>query len=148
MAKKVIRLNEADFGKIVKGAVENILKEGKKSADPMIQWYKDMEDAQDFRDTMDYVTKGGRRPKGWKRGLEEKAMPGGNDVNAVHKWVYWCFNWQPIEEYADIFKGAPKEHFIDKFYNGCHGDMNRFYVELNKTNQAILTDYVMNNFKG
>ena len=79
--------------------------------------------------------------------LNEEAVGSGNDFEAVNKWVFWCFNWEPIENYAHIFKGAPKEHFIDKF-NGCRGDMNRFYAELDSTNRPILVDYVMNNFKG
>ncbi|MBP5722762.1 MAG: hypothetical protein J6X18_04195 [Bacteroidales bacterium] len=82
-----------------------------------------------------------------KRQLNEEAIGNGTDFEAVNKWVFWCFNWEPIENYAHIFKGAPKEHFIDKF-NGCRGDMNRFYAELDSTNRPILVDYVMNNFRG
>ena len=151
MAKQTIRLNESDFKRIVSEAVKNFLKEDTKAQrmkDPMNQWFKDMDRAQRLRDTMDYVTKGGKNPNKWNDELNEEAVGNGTDFEAVNKWVFWCFNWEPIENYAHIFKGAPKEHFIDKFINGCRGDMNRFYAELDTTNRAILVDYVMNNYKG
>ena len=64
MNKKQIRLTESDLKRIVKESVSKILKEAKKK-DPMQQWFKDMEDIQKHRDNMEYITKGGRKPKHW-----------------------------------------------------------------------------------
>ena len=150
MDKKTIRITEADFREIIKETVKKILKEDTKAQrkkDPMNQWFNGMDKAQRLRDTMDYVTKGGKNPNKRDEKLNEESIGGGTDFDAVNKWVFWCFNWEPIENYAHIFKGAPAQHFIDKF-NGCRGDMNRFYAELDTTNRPILVDYVMNNFKG
>ena len=66
MDKKLIRLTESDLHKIVKESVNKILNETKKK-DPMQQWFKDMNDIQKHRDNMEYITKGGRKPKHWKR---------------------------------------------------------------------------------
>ena len=66
MNKKLIRLTESDLHKIVKESVNKILNETKKK-DPMQQWFKDMNDIQKHRDNMEYITKGGRKPKHWKR---------------------------------------------------------------------------------
>ena len=65
MNKKPIRLTENDLHKIVKESVNKILNKTKK--DPMQQWFKDMNDIQKHRDNMEYITKGGRKPKHWKR---------------------------------------------------------------------------------
>ena len=65
MDKKLIRLTESDLHKIVKESVNKILNETKKK-DPMQQWFKDMDDIQKHRDNMEYITKGGRKPKHWK----------------------------------------------------------------------------------
>ena len=66
MDKKLIRLTESDLHKIVKESVNKILNETKKK-DPMQQWLKDMDDIQKHRDNMEYITKGGIKPKHWKR---------------------------------------------------------------------------------
>ena len=65
MDKKLIRLTELDIHKIVKESVNKILNKTKK--DPMQQWFKDMNDIQKHRDNMEYITKGGRKPKHWER---------------------------------------------------------------------------------
>ena len=65
MDKKLIRLTESDLHKIVKESVNKILNETKKK-DTMQQWFKDMNDIQKHRDNMEYITKGGRKPKHWK----------------------------------------------------------------------------------
>ena len=64
--KNLIKLTENDLHKIVKESVNKILNETKKK-DPMQQWFKDMNDIQKHRDNMEYITKGGRKPKHWKR---------------------------------------------------------------------------------
>ena len=66
MDKKLIRWTESELHKIVKKSVNKIRNETKKK-DPMQQWFKDMNDIQKHRDNMEYITKGGRKPKHWKR---------------------------------------------------------------------------------
>ena len=66
MNKKFIQVTESDLHKIVKESVNKVLNETKKK-DPMQQWFKDMNDIQKHRDNMEYITKGGRKPKHWKR---------------------------------------------------------------------------------
>lgn len=171
MAKRVIRLTESDMNKIVREAVKRVVKETKngkhygihkgknKYSAPYSVYYTDSKDEftmkgfeseDEMKKFVKHLKDEGYTPKTVnesKKGLNEEAVGSGNDFEAVNKWVFWCFNWEPIENYAHIFKGAPKEHFIDKF-NGCRGDMNRFYAELDSTNRPILVDYVMNNFRG
>lgn len=74
--KSKINLSESRLRNIVAESVKKVLKEYHPDTkkDPMKQWYKDMDDAQKVRDTMDYVTKGGKNPnekKGAKSGLKE-----------------------------------------------------------------------------
>lgn len=76
---------------------------------------------------------------------KKKINEGQYDEEPIKKWVYWTFNYYNPEDWMDIFQGAPKEHFMKKF-NMYNGDMNRFFVELDSTNQQILIDYVMNNY--
>lgn len=74
MNKKLIKLTESDLHRIVKESVNRVLKEDTKAQrkkDPMNQWFKDMDDAQKHRDNMEYVTKGGRKPKHWKQRTDE-----------------------------------------------------------------------------
>lgn len=66
------------------------------------------------------------------------------DESPIKKWVYWTFNYYNPEKWMDIFEGAPKEHFMQKFE--ASRDMNSFFVELDSTNQDRLIDYVMNNY--
>ena len=71
--KQRVRLTESDLHRIVKESV-NAIVEGTKAQrkkDPMKQWFKDMDDAQKHRDNMEYITKGGRKPKHWKRRTDE-----------------------------------------------------------------------------
>ena len=77
MDKKLIRLTESDIHKIVKESVNKILNETKKK-DPMQQWFKDMNDIQKHRDNMEYITKGGRKPKHWERTDEAYDSLGAN----------------------------------------------------------------------
>lgn len=79
-----------------------------------------------------------------KESVKKVLNEGQYDDNPIKKWVYWCFNYHNPEKWMSIFQGAPKEHFMDKFLNSR--DMNRFFVELDSTNQQILIDYVMNNY--
>lgn len=85
--------------------------------------------------------------------FEEEESTNGGCQQDVKKWVYWCFNFTNPKEWMNIFQGAPVQHFMEKFgeyYNqyGADGVMNRFFVNLDSTNQEILINYVMNNYKG
>ena len=62
MNKNRIKLTESQLRQIVKESVNSILKEGSKKKDPMSQWFNDFNKASKFRETMDYVNKGGRNP--------------------------------------------------------------------------------------
>jgi len=73
MNKKLIRLTESDLHRIVKESINTIVEDIKaqRKKDPMNQWFKDMDDAQKHRDNMEYITKGGRKPKHWKQRTNE-----------------------------------------------------------------------------
>lgn len=73
MNKKLIRLTESDLNRIVKESINTIVEDTKaqRKKDPMNQWFKDMDDAQKYRDNMEYITKGGRKPKHWKQRTNE-----------------------------------------------------------------------------
>ena len=55
--KQKIRLTERDLHRIIRNCVNEATKK-----DPMKQWFKDMENASEYRERMDYKTKGGRKP--------------------------------------------------------------------------------------
>ena len=78
MNKNRIRLTESQLRQIIKESVDSILKEGSKKKDPMSQWFNDFNKASKFRETMDYVNKGGRKPKHWKRTDEAYNSLGSN----------------------------------------------------------------------
>lgn len=69
--KQTVKLNESQLRKVVAESVKKVLKEYHPNTkkDPMKQWFKDMDDAQKVRDTMDYITKGGKNPN--KKSLKE-----------------------------------------------------------------------------
>lgn len=85
-------------------------------------------------------------------GEYDEPSPSGND--AIEKWNYWCANYQPdfIERAWAHDKNLAK-HLrgkFDDYYDsvGPYGVMLKFYLNLSGKNQAILADYVMNNFEG
>ena len=67
--KQRIRLTEGDLHRIIRRCVNEATKK-----DPMKQWFKDMENASEYRERMDYITKGGRKPNSRKskEKIEEK----------------------------------------------------------------------------
>ena len=73
MNKNFIRLTESDLNRIVKESINTIVEDTKaqRKKDPMNQWFKDMDDAQKLRDNMEYITKGGRKPKHLKQRTDE-----------------------------------------------------------------------------
>lgn len=78
---------------------------------------------------------------------------GQHDDSPITKWVYWCFNYSfPQEWIPQIWgEGAMGEHMMKKFKEAydvakASGAMNRFFIELDRSNQQLLIDYVMNNY--
>ena len=115
MIKKPIRLTEQDLHKIVKESVNKILNETKKK-DPMQQWFKDMNDIQKHRDNMEYITKGGRKPKHWKptnEGIENETMflphlkrTYQNLYREYEHWQYATYKPQGMDDAIDAIIAA------------------------------------------
>jgi len=68
--------------------------------------------------------------------------------SAIRIWAYWCFNWDdPNVWIREIWgHGVDGNHFMNKFVNECNSDMSRFYVELSRNNQELLTSWVLRNY--
>ena len=73
--------------RIVKESVDSILKEGSKKKDPMAQWFDDFNKASKFRETMDYVNKGGRNPLSKKK-EDDEVNESYNKFNGLHRLAY------------------------------------------------------------
>lgn len=118
---KRYNLMENRFRGIVAGAVRNVLRE---ATEPEEEYYGDY----------------------------DEPSPSGND--AIDKWNYWCANYHPdfIERAWAHDKNLARHlrNKFDDYYDtvGAYGVMLKFYLNLSGNNQAILVDYVMNNFKG
>ena len=85
--------------------------------------------------------------------FEDEGISNSGCQQDVKKWVYWCFNFNDPQEWIGELQGAPAQHFMNKFeeyydHYGADGVMNRFFLNLDSTNQEILINYVMNNYKG
>ena len=74
--KQRIRLTEGDLHRIISESVRRIIMEEKKGKDPMKQWFNDFDKASKYRETMDYITKGGKNPN--KKKLKE-------DISLAHE---------------------------------------------------------------
>ena len=75
--KQRIRLTEGDLHRIIRKCVNEATKK-----DPMKQWFKDMENASEYRERMDYITKGGRKPISRK---SKEKMDEGTDISIEQK---------------------------------------------------------------
>ena len=71
MNKDRFRLTESKLRQIIKESVDSILNEGSKKKDPISQWFNDFNKASKYRETMDYVNKGGRNPLSKKKEDDE-----------------------------------------------------------------------------
>ena len=128
MNKKTVRLSESQLHRIIKESVNNVL-EGKKKKDPMSQWFKDMDDIQKHRDNMEYITKGGRKPKHWKKD-DEGMNEGYNSANELQRLAYENQGMrrkiQEVADFADyvaeIAKMQNKENYYD-FYSKLRSDI-------------------------
>ena len=122
MNKNRIKLTESQLLQIVKESVNSILKEGSKKKDPMSQWFNDFNKASKFRETMDYVNKGGRNPLSKKKeddGVNESY----NKLNGLHRLVYENQEMKEkikeVAQFADIVAGVARSEGKDdyaKFY--------------------------------
>ncbi len=94
--------------------------------------------------------------------LKEENMPQENDgeilnesssKSPINKFVYFGFNYPPNFITEIWGEGSLGDHLISKFKGiygrvGPDGVMNRFYVELDSSNQRKLEDWVIENFRG
>ena len=122
MNKNRIRLTESQLLQIVKESVNSILKEVSKKKDPMSQWFNDFNKASKFRETMDYVNKGGRNPLSKKKeddGVNESY----NKLNGLHRLAYEKQEMKEkikeVAQFADIVAGVARSEGKDdyaKFY--------------------------------
>ena len=87
MNKNRIRLTESQLRQIVKESVDSILKKGSKKKDPMSQWFNDFNKASKYRETMDYVNKGGRNPLSKKK-EDNEVSETYNKLNGLHRLAY------------------------------------------------------------
>ena len=129
MYKKQIRLTESDLKQIVKESVNKILSEAKKK-DPMQQWFKDMEDIQKYRNNMEYITKGGRKPKHWNKCSDKRVNEAYNKYNELERFAYENQQVRPMiqkladfaETVAKISKMQGKDNYY-QFYHKLNGDI-------------------------
>ena len=122
MNKLCIKLTDSQLQQIIKESVNSILKEGSKKKDPMSQWFNDFNKASKFRETMDYVNKGGRNPLSKKKeddGVNESY----NKLNGLHRLAYENQEMKEkikeVAQFADIVAGVARSEGKDdyaKFY--------------------------------
>ena len=122
MNKNRIRLTESQLHRVIKESVNSILNEGSRKKDPMSQWFNDFNKASKFRETMDYVNKGGRNPLSKKKeddGVNESY----NKLNGLHRLAYENQEMKEkikeVAQFADIVAGVARSEGKDdyaKFY--------------------------------
>ena len=109
MNKNRIRLTESQLRQIVKESVDSILKEGSKKKDPMSQWFNDFNKASKYRETMDYVNKGGRNPLSKKK-EDNEVSESYNKLNGLHRLAYENQGMKEkikgVAQFADIVAGV------------------------------------------
>ena len=122
MKKNRIRLTESQLRQIVKESVDSILKEGSKKKDPMSQWFNDFNKASKYRETMDYVNKGGRNPLS-KEKEDDEVSESYNKLNGLHRLAYENQGMKEkikeVAQFADIVAGVADSEGRDnyaKFY--------------------------------
>ena len=122
MNKNRIRLTESQLQQIIKESVDSILKEGSKKKDPMSQWFNDFNKASKYRETMDYVNKGGRNPLSKKK-EDDEIDESYNKLNGLHRLAYENQGMKEkikeVAQFADIVAGVARSEGKDdyaKFY--------------------------------
>lgn len=88
-----------------------------------------------------------------KKAVKKTLSEGRYDNSPITKWVYWCFNYSFPQEWIPAIwgEGAMGEHMMKKFSSlykqyGASAVMNKFFVELDQSNQEALINYVLNNY--
>ena len=95
--KNKIRLTESQLHKLIKECVRKTLQEGKKK-DPMFQWFADFNKVSKFRETMDYIKKGGRNPL---RKSKTNNIKEGRMLNEYEDYVGEIYDGEPLGEIKD-----------------------------------------------
>lgn len=93
----IIRLTETQLHKLIKECVRKTLQESKKK-DPMLQWFADFDKASKFRETMDYIKKGGRNPL---RKSKTNNIKEGRMLNEYEDYVGDTYLGEPLGEIKD-----------------------------------------------
>ena len=122
MNKNRIRLTESQLHRVIKESVNSILNEGSRKKDPMSQWFNDFNKASKFRETMDYVNKGGRNPLSKKK-EDDEIDESYNKLNGLHILAYENQGMKEkikeVAQFADIVAGVARSEGRDnyaKFY--------------------------------
>lgn len=122
MNKNIIRLTESQLHRVIKESVNSILNEGSRKKDPMSQWFNDFNKASKFRETMDYVNKGGRNPLSKKK-KDDEIDESYNKLNGLHRLAYENQGMKEkikeVAQFADIVAGVARSEGRDnyaKFY--------------------------------
>lgn len=110
------KLTKSHLQKIINENIKKVLKEGSKKKDPMAQWFNDFNKASKYRETMDYVNKGGRNPlsKNKNENLNEgdvRFIPHlQRDIETLHslyeKWQYAENKPEGIDDFIDAVLNA------------------------------------------
>ena len=81
------------------------------------------------------------------KALAKETVPAEEQLQAIHKWVFWTFNYfEPAKFVRDIWGDGPlADHILQKFYS-YENDMNRLYCELDEENRRKLVSYVLENY--
>ncbi len=109
--------------------------------DNMKEHYDDLEDWLDWQKDIIRIMDGGEPEK------KEEPDPAIDGIEAVRKWVYWCYNYEEPAKFVKAIWGDSHlaDHILEKFYS-YKNDMNRLYVELDRENRTKLVDYVLKNY--
>jgi hypothetical protein len=134
--KGTVTLGESQLRKLVAESVKKVLKEYRPNTkkDPMGQWFKDMDDAQKVRDTMNYIYKGGKNPV--KKKSEDES-----EKEVLKEWTpqdddYAVMKGQPGA--AGIWANAYKEKYIDGQEDGTPEE---------KSNESQLREMIAQSVK-
>ena len=96
----------------------------------MEQWFHDFEVMQRHSDNMEYITKGGRKPKHWSKCTNEIVNEAYNQYNELQRHAYENQQVRPMiqkladfaETIAQIVKMQGKDNYY-QFYHKLNGDI-------------------------
>ena len=132
MNRNEIRLTESELTQIIKESVGRVLGEAKKKEDPMLQYLRDMEDAQKVRDYMHYIYNGGRKPevKRFNKNSDKRVNEAYNRYNELQRLAYENQEIRPMiqkvaefaRDVAQIGKMQGNNNYY-QFYSKLNGDI-------------------------